>query len=170
MQFINYSKRQSLKLLLLFMIAAGLIPWASMDLGKVWPLFDIMLVFVISLYRGEEYSNSFLFIAGVIKDTLFGLPIGMSSLLYIVLHEAVMQIREDHARDAFRSVWQYFAVFSGGICIAYWLLLSISYYQLLPIYAIVVQWLLTQLLYPLLHEACSRLLQHIPYSLKADAE
>lgn len=170
MPIINYSKRQFLKILLLLAVLAAIFPWSDPSLNKVMPLFDIMLAFVISLYRAEEYPNIFLFIAGCIKDILFGTPIGLHALLYISMHQAVLNIREEHSRDTFSSVWKYFIIFSATISLIYWLIMSITYYQLLPIHGIVTQWMLTVLVYPLVHELCSRLLQHIPNYPNADAE
>lgn len=170
MQLIYTSKSLALKITLLLFIFIGAIPLLSLTASKVFPLLDWMLVFIICLYRSAIFRMRFLWIVGIIKDLLFGLPLGMTSLLYTILYEATSQFRENHARDNFHSVWYFFIVSSGSLMLLYWLLNSMFFHQLLPVVDVIIQWITTVLVYPIVHEYFSRILQHIPNELSTDAE
>ena len=55
--------------------------------------FPFILIFYWSLRRNESLGYGFIFIAGLINDVVIGTPIGLSSLMYLVLCVAASYLR-----------------------------------------------------------------------------
>ena len=55
--------------------------------------FSYILIFYYSLKKSESLGYTYIFIAGLFKDVVIGTPIGLSSLMYLVLCVAASYLR-----------------------------------------------------------------------------
>ena len=55
--------------------------------------FSYILIFYYSLKRGEGLGYTYIFIAGLFNDVVVGTPIGLSSLVYLILCVAASYLR-----------------------------------------------------------------------------
>ena len=55
--------------------------------------FSYILIFYYSLKKGESLGYIYIFIAGLFNDVVIGTPIGLSSLMYLVLCVAASYLR-----------------------------------------------------------------------------
>ena len=55
--------------------------------------FSYILIFYYSLKKSESLGYSYIFIAGLFNDVVIGTPIGLSSLIYLILCVAASYLR-----------------------------------------------------------------------------
>jgi rod shape-determining protein MreD len=55
--------------------------------------FSYILIFYYSLKKSESLGYSYIFIAGLFNDVVTGIPIGLSSLMYLILCVAASYLR-----------------------------------------------------------------------------
>jgi len=55
--------------------------------------FSYILIFYYSLKRGESLGYTYIFVAGLFNDVVVGTPIGLSSLIYLILCVAASYLR-----------------------------------------------------------------------------
>ena len=55
--------------------------------------FSYILIFYYSLKKSESLGNIYIFIAGLFNDVVIGTPIGLSSLMYLILCGAAAYLR-----------------------------------------------------------------------------
>ena len=55
--------------------------------------FSYILIFYYSIKRSESLGYSYIFIAGLFNDVVIGTPIGLSSLMYLILCGAAAYLR-----------------------------------------------------------------------------
>jgi len=55
--------------------------------------FSYILIFYYSLKKSESLGNIYIFIAGLFNDVVVGTPIGLSSLMYLILCGAAAYLR-----------------------------------------------------------------------------
>jgi rod shape-determining protein MreD len=55
--------------------------------------FSYILIFYYSLKKSESLGYTYIFVAGLFNDVVIGMPIGLSSLLYLILCVAASYLR-----------------------------------------------------------------------------
>ena len=116
------------------------------------PLFEIMMIFYFAIYRKNIFGMSFIFFIGFLSDALNGLPLGMTSLIYICVVKIFIVILQKHSdRKDFLAILREFIIFIAVILSLKWLFLSIYYQKLLSISPFLIQIIITSALYILMH-------------------
>tara|TARA_Y100001958_G_C21083244_1_gene438854 strand:+ start:323 stop:829 length:507 start_codon:yes stop_codon:yes gene_type:complete len=70
--------------------------------------FPFILIFFFTLKEFKNFDYIFVFIAGLINDTVVGLPLGISSLSYILICIATSYFRNITIRPSLIKDWFYF--------------------------------------------------------------
>ena len=70
--------------------------------------FPFILIFFFTLKDSKHFDYFFVFIAGLINDTVIGLPLGISSLSYILICTATSYLRNITIRPNPIKDWFYF--------------------------------------------------------------
>ena len=70
--------------------------------------FPFILIFFFTLKEFKNFDYLFVFIAGLINDTVVGLPLGISSLSYILICIATSYFRNITIRPSLIKDWFYF--------------------------------------------------------------
>jgi len=121
-------------------------------LSKLTPLFDLMMIFYFGVFK-FVFQVWFIFLLGLFNDALNGNPLGLTSLIYIlivkffIILNAKMMIREN-----FPQICQQFIIFCGSFLVLKWALLSIFNQTYYGLSTLVVQFILTCCLYIVMHK------------------
>jgi rod shape-determining protein MreD len=127
--------------------------------SKVLPLFDVMIVFYFSVFV-HVFGMWFVFLLGIFNDALSGNPLGLTSLIYIILiyffaaanHRLI--VRED-----FKQILYQFMIFLFIYLFAKWLFLSLYNDSVYGIATLSVQFILSSVFYVIMHKFCDYLNQ-----------
>lgn len=127
--------------------------------SKVLPLFDVMTVFYFSVFL-HVFGMWFVFLLGLFNDALNGNPLGLTSLVYIILiyfftaanHRLI--VRED-----FKQILYQFMIFLFIYLFAKWMFLSIYNDSVYGIATLIVQFILSSVFYVVMHKFCDYLNQ-----------
>jgi rod shape-determining protein MreD len=138
-----------------------LIPKHISGLGNVMPLLPLIPVYFWGLHQRKEVPYWFVFLLGLIMDTVTGLPLGLTSLLYVfflaLLHAQFKYIY----KEGFIIKWGYFAMLLGAMIMVNWLMLVLFYSDTFSLKFAIIQWLLTICIYPLFHMLFAALSERI---------
>jgi len=70
--------------------------------------FSYILIFYYSLKKSESFGYGLIFVAGLINDVVVGMPMGISSLVYLLLCGAAAYLRNITLRPSLMKDWIYF--------------------------------------------------------------
>ena len=93
--------------------------------NDIMPAFDLMAVFYFTIYK-NVFGLFFIFLLGIWNDALNGNPLGITSLIYIILIKffLILNIRILN-RDNFVKLWQQFIYFVIIYFLGKWVFLAI---------------------------------------------
>ena len=80
-------------LILLFLSVLNNYDFNYLDLKYFSFNFSYILIFYYSLKKSESLGYSYIFLAGLFNDVIIGTPIGLSSLMYLILCGAAAYLR-----------------------------------------------------------------------------
>jgi len=111
-------------------------------------------IFYWGIAQARDMPYWFVFILGVVMDSITGLPLGISSLTYVFFLMLIHTQRKYIHKEGFVIKWGFFAVLLAVADIANWLLLAFFYSHAQVVAPALVQWLLTVCCYPVMHKIC----------------
>lgn len=130
-------------------------------LNVFMPLLPIIPMFYWSMMQARDMPYWFVFCIGLVIDAVTGLPMGLSSLLFILFLLMVHAQRKYFHKEAFVIKWGYFALLLAVCNLAGWMLLTFFMPQSRPVLAVFLQWVFTLCIYPLLHKAFDSIYEYI---------
>jgi rod shape-determining protein MreD len=148
-----------LSLLLAFL---SVVPIPIPGFAAVTPAMTLIAVYYWSIYRPDLLPAVAVFIIGFIQDTLFGTPLGVSSLALLGVQAVVGRQRRFFYGNAFLVEWWGFMLVAPGALVAVWALTSLYFGAWVPLRPVGFQLLLTIALYPLLTWLFGRVHQRLP--------
>lgn len=117
------------------------------------PLFDVMIIYYFAVYQPQIFSMWFLFVLGLISDSLNGFPLGITSFCYIVAVKMFNALNQRTvARESFQQILQQFVAFAFVVLFLKWLLLSIYYFKFYNALSPLIQLTISTVLYVLMHK------------------
>jgi rod shape-determining protein MreD len=122
-------------------------------LNHVMPLLPSIPVFYWGMLHAREMPYWFVFALGLMMDAVMGLPLGLTSLMYIAFLLLLHAQRKYIHREGFVVKWGYFAILLAAIGSLNWFTLTLFYGPPSGLGMAFVQWLLTVCCYPVLHRA-----------------
>lgn len=139
-----------------------LVPVVGIGPGGVTPFSTLCVVYFWGLYRPDLFTALATFVVGLAYDALAGLPLGLTSLvLLLVRHLVVVQQRFFLARS-FPVIWWCFLVLAPAVELVRWALASLWWGHWFDPQPAVASLLLTVAIYPLISFALSHLHNQIP--------
>lgn len=128
---------------LLTMLPLGLSPGIV-----IAPTFGLMAVFYWGLYRPDLMPPMIVFLVGLFQDLISGGPLGLWALVYLAVYGVVVSQRLFFIGKAFLAIWFGFGVtiLIGGMIA--WVVSSLYFGALLSPVSVLVQALLSFILYP----------------------
>lgn len=121
-------------------------------LSSVMPLLPLMPVFYWGMLHAKEMPYWFVFLLGLVMDAVLGMPLALSSLLYIVFLALLHAQRKYIHKEGFLIKWGYFAALIMVISGLNWICLSMMQERSLSLAPPFIQWVLTVCCYPLFHK------------------
>ena len=72
--------------------------------------FSYILIFYYSLKKSESLGYTYIFVAGLFNDVVVGTPIGLSSLMFLILCVAASYLRNITLRPSLMKDWVFFFI------------------------------------------------------------
>ena len=133
----------------LFMTLLSALPLGPTDLGPVMPFLPALAVFYWTVYRPDLMPRVAGFGIGLIHDSLTGAPLGMTSLVLLLLQIVAGRYRQFFAGRTLSVSWIGFGLLAAGASGVSWCVASVWHFVPLPAGAAVAQLGLTVAVYPL---------------------
>jgi len=149
--------------LLIFAILFSTIPTGIPALQNFYPMFGVMFIYYWGTYKPQMLPYWFVFVVGVLQDTIFGLPLGSNALIYLLLRAYVTVTRKGRLKFFFFQIWKSFIITASMASILQWALYSFLWDQPLPLSSFVIQYALSCILYPLIHRVCFSVHMSLPH-------
>lgn len=133
---------------ILFILNVIFIPASEGGIGNI--ALVMMAIYYWSIYRPTLLPPFLVFVIGVCFDAISGWPIGLSSLIFLIVRQSVSGQRLFLTGQPFPIVW---LGFSGALAIAIltqWGIFSLINFQALPIISLGTSWLVSVFMFPLI--------------------
>lgn len=113
-------------------------------------------ILMISIYYWTIFHPAsmpfwFIFLLGLISDSLFMAPLGITSLTLILFRLLILSQQHFLMKESFWGIWLGFAVSMALTQLLQWAITSAYFLSLLPFGPMAMQWVFTVGLYPLAH-------------------
>ena len=131
------------------LVFAASLPWRLPAFVEVTPAFAVMAVFYWTIYRPERFPHAATFGIGVLQDLLAATPLGMTALVLLIVQGVVASQRTFFRGKPFLVVWWGFSLVMPAVGLLSWIISSACFGALVPPLPIVVQVVLTMLLFPI---------------------
>ncbi len=118
----------------------------------IMPLFTVINIYYWSVFCPGILPYWFLFLIGIVQDTLNGVPLGVSSLINMLFALVIIRRFRTFNHMSFVVVWLRFITLSAFVMMLIWLVTDL--YQgraVLPARYQFLQWLSSCLAYPFMH-------------------
>ena len=99
---------KNIPILLLFVSVLNEIDFNNLGLKYFSFNFVYILIFYYSLKKSESLGYGLIFIAGLFNDVVIGAPIGLSSLIYLLICSAASYLRNITLRPNLMKDWIFF--------------------------------------------------------------
>jgi len=130
-------------------------------LGQFMPALPLIPVFYWGLSHSRDMPYWFVFALGLVMDAVMGMPMGLSSLLYMIFLKLLHMQRRFIQKEGFIIKWGYF----GALLAVFNVLdaVGLAFFNTGPmdIGMAFLQWLLTVCCYPFFHKLFDALAEHI---------
>lgn len=125
---------------------------------------DVCLISIYywTIFRPVTMPFWFVFLLGVVRDSLMGGALGISSLVFILFRLMVFTQQRFLVKETFWATWLGFGLAALPAFILQWLLTSAFNRAILPVTPLAMQWVFTFGLYPLLHIVFNALYSFLP--------
>jgi len=137
-------------LLTLALVILNIIPLEIPGFSRVVPLMPLMAVFHWAVYRSELLPAYAVFIIGLLQDIFSGVPIGVYTIVFLMVYGIVIWQHRFLFGKSFSIIWLGFSIVSAGAFLLTWILISLWNFSFLEQQAVFVQYLLTVAIYPAL--------------------
>ena len=127
----------------------GVIAWPLPSFGEVAPPLALIAVYYWAIYRPDLFRPGMAFAIGLLNDALHFLPLGLTALVFVGVHQLVLRQRRFFAGHSFFVVWWGFALTALIAMFAEWALLCIVRWQMFPVLPVLLQTLLAIVIFPL---------------------
>lgn len=125
------------------------LPYGAPELSYVMPSLTLMTVYFWAIQRPDSMPASAVFVIGLWQDVLYGGPMGLTSLILILVRELLVNQRRVLIGKPFLVNWMGFALVAAGTLILGWILASWWHWKIVSAPPFVAHLALTVTLYPI---------------------
>jgi rod shape-determining protein MreD len=143
--------------LVLILVIMQAIPWHLPALAGVVPALPMIGIYYWSVYRPDLLVPSVAFATGLVNDVVLGGPIGISSLAFLVIQGMTASQTRFFNGKSFLVIWSGFALLAAAALLVELVLDGLVFSRTPLVSALVIQYLLTVCLYPVVSWLFSRL-------------
>jgi len=133
----------------LIFILFGTFTWPIPFWGTIAPSFGLSAVFYWSIYRPDLFRPMTVFVLGLLNDVIHFLPIGLSAAVFLSVHQLSYSNRRFFVGQIFYMLWTGFIIASIFSMILIWCVMSIYNGKFVPIIPVIIQNVITIILFPL---------------------
>jgi rod shape-determining protein MreD len=130
-------------------VLMGAVAWPLPYIGAIAPSLGLVAVYYWSIHRPDLFRPLHSFLAGVLHDALYFLPLGLSALVFVAVHQLVLRQRRFFVGQTFFMLWAGFALIMLIVMTSEWLLLSLYKGHWMTFMPVFLQGLLTAAVFPL---------------------
>ncbi len=145
------------KLAAVALVLVSVQPLSIPGITHFMPMVEVLCIYYWALHAPLLFPAWFAFLLGVLKDALYGTPLGMTALPNLLLLAAILSQRKFLIREPFWVQWCSFLLLS----LAVMLIKALLALTILPAVrfqeGLLIQWLFTLLLYVPTHYMFNRL-------------
>jgi rod shape-determining protein MreD len=135
-------------LLTLALVVLNLVPLEIPRFSRVVPLLPLIAIYHWAVYRSELLPAYAVFMIGLLQDIFSGAPIGVYTLVFLLVYGMVIWQHRFLTGKSFAIIWIGFAIVAAGAFVLAWALISLWSFSLLEIRAAFFQYLLTVATFP----------------------
>src|SRR5581483_8432401 len=88
----------------------GVVAWPLPYFGQVAPPLALIAVYYWAVHRPDLFRPYMAFLIGILNDVLHDLPLGLSALIFVGMHQLVYSQRRFFAGHSFFMMWWGFAL------------------------------------------------------------
>jgi rod shape-determining protein MreD len=136
--------------LTLVLVLVNVVPTRLPGFTVVAPLLPLMSIFYWSIHRPDLLPSSAAFGAGIVNDIMAGTPLGVSSLIYLLVRASTTSQRRFFLGKPFFLVWCGFGLYGACGLLLQWCLISMVFGRLLGVRPVLFELAMTVSFYPLL--------------------
>ncbi len=136
---------------ILFLSILFVLPLEWHKLGphsEIFPAFDLISIYYLSTYFNIKYWH--LFLAGIFIDQIYNLPIGTSSLIFIIAHQGLKLLNRWFELTNYQTNLAIFCVYSLFIILSRYLIVTIKSIHHIEGFSIIFYFLTTIFTYPII--------------------
>jgi rod shape-determining protein MreD len=137
-------------LLTLALVILNIIPLEIPGFSQVVPLMPLMAVYHWAVYKSELFPAYAVFIVGLLQDIFSGAPIGVYTIVFLMVYGMVIWQHRFLFGKSFSIIWLGFSIVSAGAFLLAWALISLWNFSLIDLQAVFFQYLLTAAFFPIL--------------------
>lgn len=131
------------------LLLLGVLVWPIPFVGAVSPSLVLVAVYYWAIYRPDLFRPFFVFLLGLLNDALHFLPLGLSAIVFLGVHQLAYAHRRYFVNQIFFMLWVGFALLAFLSMAAMWAVMSLYHGQVVALTPVLVQFALTVALFPL---------------------
>lgn len=139
------------KVLALLLLFISSLPWGFAGFHVFFPLVDAITIFYWCNKRPSLMPGWFIFLLGLLRDSISGAPLGMAMLANFIMRMLALSGRRYYMKENFLLLWQAFFLFIVILSLFYWGAYSFIFSTFVDIGMLTMQAIITIILYPLFH-------------------
>jgi rod shape-determining protein MreD len=153
MVLINYKNILILQIIATFFAMLNLSSIKIDYIADFMPLFDVMIIYYFTVLKSETFGIWFLFILGILADSIGGFPLGITSFCYIMSVKFFVALNKRTAiQDSFYQIFWQFVAFAFLISLLKWLIISFYDFQFYSIINPLIHLAITSVFYVFMHK------------------
>ena len=125
------------------------------------PVLPVIPIFYWGIAQARDMSYIFVFLLGIMMDAVSGLPLGITSLTFLLFMIVIHTQRKYIHKEGFVIKWFFFAGILVVIYVFNWMLLTFFYSHAQTVGPAFIQWFLTVCCYPFLHKGFDGVYEYI---------
>ena len=135
----------------LFMVFFAAVLGKIPGFNQIMPMFTLINIYYWCVFYPRTLPYWFLFILGILQDTLTGVPLGFSSFFNIVFAWLLINKFRVFRNMSFAIVWLRFIILSVFVTFLQWFIMAIYYGNVMPVGTQIMMWLSSCFAYPIVH-------------------
>lgn len=133
----------------LVLLLLGVLIWPIPFVGAVSPSLVLVGVYYWAIYRPDLFRPLFVFLLGLLNDAVHFLPIGLSAIIFLGVHQLAYAHRRYFVNQIFFMLWVGFALLAFLSMAVMWLAMSFYHDEPMAVMPILIQLALTIALFPI---------------------
>lgn len=144
-----FARHQIPVIVTVLLVLISVIPSHVPGLGRIGPMFSLISVYYWTVYRPDLLGYGAVFAIGLLEDAVSGTPLGVGSLMLLLVHAGVVTQYKFFNGKSFAVTWWAFTVVAALAALVRWLCNSVLQGTFVNVEAPLFAYLMTVALYPL---------------------